>query len=308
MFFRKPRSRRRSGRRSNKRFGTPFSIATVAAFALALLGFNNSDWQKYVPPEVMQPLQELMQKLPQQLPQLPQSSGPLPDVSQGHVQTQFKECPQFFPQQRPPVVPAAMRLRELCYSGFAILHNGNTKTPVFVAERLNRASLERASGVARTDRFFADARLPSAERAELADYRGSGYSRGHMAPAANMASPEAMAQSFSLANMVPQNQTHNAGAWARVEDDTRHYVRRAAGDVYVFTGPLYGVRPQTIGKGKVAVPKQVFKVVYDSSNGRAWAHIQDNSARAKAGPPLSYEEFVQRTGLHLLPEIPTRAP
>src|SRR5690606_35312687 len=57
------------------------------------------------------------------------------------VQTQFSACPQFFPAQRPPVVPAAQGLRELCFSGFAILHSGQTKTPVFVAQRLNRGLL-----------------------------------------------------------------------------------------------------------------------------------------------------------------------
>ena len=53
--------------------------------------------------------------------------------------------------------------------------------------------------------------------------------------------------------MVPQDQTHNGGAWSQIEQDTRKYVMRASGDVYVFTGPVYADKPRTIGSG-VAVP------------------------------------------------------
>ena len=113
-------------------------------------------------------------------------------------------------------------------------------------------------GLRRTDKFYAEARLPRSERAELDDYKGSGYSRGHMAPAGDMSTPDAMAQSFSLANMVPQDQTHNGGAWSQIEQDTRKYVMRASGDVYVFTGPVYADKPRTIGSG-VAVPAYIYK-------------------------------------------------
>ncbi|MPT27795.1 MAG: DNA/RNA non-specific endonuclease [Achromobacter sp.] len=231
-----------------------------------------------------------------------QRSAPmaLPAPNAALVQTTFDACPQFFPNARAPAVPAAQRLREVCFSSFAILHNGQTKTPVFVAERLNRQNLMQAKGQHRTDRFYAEARVPRAERAELDDYRGSGYSRGHMAPAGDMATPEAMAQSFSLANMVPQDQRHNAGPWSRIEQDTRQYVMRAAGDVYVFTGPVYAERPKTIGAG-VAVPTYLYKVVYDATTHRAWVHWQANRADTKAGPPIGYDEFVKRTGLRLLP-------
>lgn len=221
-------------------------------------------------------------------------------ASEHYVQTQFNQCPHFFPKHHYPIVPAQDALRELCFTPFAILHSGQNKTPVFVAQRLNRQMLQQAQNIKRNDRFYEEARLPRAERASLEDYRGSGYDRGHMAPAGDMHNAEAMAQSFSLSNIVPQDSTHNRGAWNKIEQDTRKYIMRAAGDVYVFTGPVYSDNPPTIGARKVAIPSYLFKVVYDETTGKAWVHWHENSAQARAGAPISYAEFVRRTGLHLL--------
>ena len=213
----------------------------------------------------------------------------------------FADCPQFFPGGKPPAAPAKPKLRELCFSEFAVLHSGKTKTPVYVAQRLNAAMLRQGQDLKRSDRFYPEARLPRAERAELSDYKGSGFSRGHMAPAGDMSTPEGKAQSFSLANMVPQDSKQNGGPWARIEKDTRRYIeRRAKGDVFVFTGPIYEGKLATIGQNGVAVPTAVFKLVYDSKTGKSRAHIQDNASTARVGPPVSYEKFVERTGLRLL--------
>lgn len=81
----------------------------------------------------------------------------------------FAQCPQFFANGAPPAITPRPQLRELCYEAFAVLHSGATKTPVFVAQRLNRRLIEDADEK-RAKRFFADARLPSGERAELEDY------------------------------------------------------------------------------------------------------------------------------------------
>lgn len=218
----------------------------------------------------------------------------------------FADCPQFFAHGTPPVIEKRPTDRALCYEAFAILHSGESKTPVFVAQRLNRASVADA-GEKRTNKFFADARLRSAERAALEDYKGSGFDRGHMAPAGDMPNPTAMAQSFSLANMVPQAPEHNRGVWAKdVEAATRKYASRASGDVFVITGPVYSpniAESPSIGTGRVRVPKDLFKLVYDQQRNRAWVYWQENADATKAAAPISYEELVKRTGVKFLPGV-----
>lgn len=303
-------STRNSSPSSFKRLLRNGSVSALVAFAAASCALN-PNWREQLNVEQLKLAQfSLEDVLPSwswpSLPSLPSLLGNLPTI-QGpdgvFVQTSFSSCAGFFPQGSAPVVPEAAVLRELCFTDFAILHSGQYKTPVFVVERLSRSKLSQSSQFKRSDKFYAEARLPQAERAELADYRGSGYSRGHMAPAGDMYSAEGMAQSFSLANMVPQDQRHNAGAWSRIENDTRKYVERAQGDVYVFTGPVYEQPISTIGKGQVAIPRYLYKLVYDSSTGKSWVHWQENSPNTKAGAPISYQEFVNRTGLHLLPHL-----
>ncbi|MDO8176998.1 MAG: DNA/RNA non-specific endonuclease [Undibacterium sp.] len=214
----------------------------------------------------------------------------------------FAECQQFFANGQIPVMPheKQFRTRALCFSTFAVLHSGISRTPVYVAERLNRESLSEAKDNQRTDKFYAEARLPRSERADMDDYKGSGFDRGHMAPAGDMETPEAMAQSFSLANMVPQAPVNNRKAWAGIEKATRKYVMRASGDVFVVTGPIFNARPDTIGANKVWIPNYLFKLVYDPATGRAWAHWLENTDEARPGKPISYGELVERTGIDFI--------
>lgn len=188
----------------------------------------------------------------------------------------FDACRELFPNSKPiPIesVPSHFIPRGLCSDSFAILYSGLTKTPLVVVERLNRSSLHSASDVNRTDDFFADPRLPRSERAELRDYAGSGYDRGHMSAAANQPSTRSMAQSFSLSNIVPQHPQNNRKVWAKLEADTRKFARRAKGPVFVFSGPLFRDGVTTVGKQKVWVPTHLFKLVHDEAGGRSWAYV-----------------------------------
>lgn len=228
--------------------------------------------------------------------------GPINLYAPAQRSSTFDGCKQLFPGGKPiplTVVSADWIPRGLCSDAFAVLYSGKSKTPLVVVERLNRQQIDDADEK-RTNEFFADPRLPASERAYLDDYKGSGYDRGHMAPAGDAPTPTAMAQSFSLANMVPQDATHNRKVWRKVETDTRKYARRAQGDVFVFTGPLFDPGHETIGRNKVWVPTRIFKLVYDQATGRAWAHVLPNTSDARLGKPMDYAGFVKETGLDLL--------
>ena len=220
-------------------------------------------------------------------------------------------CPQFFVNASVPKLPASApaRQRLLCFDAFAVLYSGQSKTPVYVVEKLSRAQLADADGEQRTNKFYEEARLPSADRARLVDFKARiddkgdelRFDRGHMAPAADMPNARAMAQSFSLSNMVPQAPANNRGAWAKsIEQATRKYVMRAAGDVYVFTGPVFTAPVRTLGPNQVWVPRYLYKLVYDPAANRAWAHWIENTDQARASKPISYEELVRRTGIEFL--------
>ena len=211
----------------------------------------------------------------------------------------FSACPQHFPGAV-PAIPWPGRQRALCFEAYAVLHSGESKTPVYTVERLTRSSVDAAKGVKRVDRFYPEARLPGADRAQLADYAGSGFDRGHMAPAGDMPTDSAKAQSFSLANMIPQAPELNQRGWSEIEQSTRKYAERAPGEVFVFTGPAFAQRPKTIGPGKVWVPSQTWKVVYSRGDRRVWAYWLDNVGGKQSLKPISYGEFTQRSGIRLL--------
>ncbi len=59
-----------------------------------------------------------------------------------------------------------------------------------------------------------------------ADYRSSGYDRGHLVPAADMAfSAEAMSATFVMSNISPQARNFNNGVWRELEELTRSWAK-----------------------------------------------------------------------------------
>ena len=163
---------------------------------------------------------------------------------------------------------AAVSTVVLCRNEYISVYDPARKVPLLVAEKLQPAEFD--GSVSRADNFQQDPDLADSQSAGLNDYRGSGYARGHMAPAADFTSTDdAMNESFYLSNMVPQDTGMNSGIWASLESATRSCAKQL-GSVYVLTGPLFEGKAKFIGADKVAVPSSLYKIVVNGNEARAF--------------------------------------
>lgn len=151
----------------------------------------------------------------------------------------------------------------LTYIGFDLGYNEQFEQAAWVAYVLTREEAE-SGDIERTDDFRADTSVLTGS-ATTADYRGSGFDRGHLAPAGDMTWNQlAMSQSFLMTNMSPQRPGFNRGVWRRLENAVRDWAI-AKDSIYVLTGPLFTPSDSLIGENGVGVPGHYFKVLVDLS-------------------------------------------
>lgn len=197
----------------------------------------------------------------------------------------------------------AQKVREVCREGFGSFHSGLAAVPLWSAEQLTAERVRRAKEIDRVDRFFAEPSLPESERAELGHYRGSGFDRGHLAPSADMDTVESQADSFSLANIIPQDPSLNRGLWAHIEATARG-LALAYGEAWVVTGVAFeGGKVRQVG-GRVLVPSAVWKAVYVPSVPAAAAWWAPNEKPGDIFEVISVEELAERTGIQAFPSVP----
>ncbi len=147
------------------------------------------------------------------------------------------------------------------HTGYVLKYNEQFEQAEWVAYQLT--DIEVNGNYERSNNFRKDPHI-SKESATLKDYKGSGYDRGHIIPAADMKwSPDAMSASFFMSNMSPQDPSFNRGIWKKLEGHVRKWAVENR-EIYVVTGPVLIDGPyQYIGVNNVAVPKHYYKVVLD---------------------------------------------
>jgi endonuclease G, mitochondrial len=214
-------------------------------------------------------------------------------------------CPEEFAGGKPPMLvnpKLAAQTTALCFDHYAVLDSGLTRTPLWSAERLTGQAVEDARGVGRVNAFHAERRLPFSERAELSDYVRSGFDRGHMTPSGDMPDARSQRESFSLANVVPQAPRLNRGVWEGIESAMRDLAVQD-GELFVVTGPLFQGSDLQALKGRVLVPTNTFKAVYDPSYGRAGAYVCTNTDEPECRT-VSIDQLRQVSGIDVFPALP----
>ena len=189
-------------------------------------------------------------------------------------------------------------------SSYIVSYNRDTKIPNWVAWHLTANHTD--GPFKRMSNFYEeDVENP---RATLEDYRGSGWSRGHMCPAGdNKWSREAMYDSFSLVNVCPQNSKLNSGVWNSIETDCRRWARQY-GEVYIVCGPVFmNKKHETIGPNEVMVPEAFFKVVLCLMGDPKALGIVVRNKKKKKKKDLYYntvDQVEQITGYDFFPSLP----
>lgn len=190
--------------------------------------------------------------------------------------------------------------------GYDVSYNQEFRLPNWVAWHLTFDHIE---GEARrpSNAWQEDWDVPE-PRANSDDYRGSGWSRGHMCPAGdNKWNAEAMNETFLYSNICPQNASLNSGDWNEIEIQCRRWAQKY-GDIYIVCGPvLYNKMYRTIGHNQVVVPDAFFKVVLclnDTPKRIAFLCKNEGENHKTADYVTTISQVEQITGIDFFPSLP----
>lgn len=195
--------------------------------------------------------------------------------------------------------------QDIEYTGFNVNFNPQKHIPNYVAWELTP---QKAKGtLPRNNKFKPDNNIPGTPT--LDDYRGSGFDRGHMAPAGDMKwDKQAMDDCFYLTNMCPQTSRLNSGRWNDLETLCRKTAIKDS-TLIIICGPILTDRlTRTIGSSKVTVPQRFFKVIYAPYAQQPYmlGFILSNTQLPETLKDASYsiDQIEQITGLDFFSALP----
>lgn len=195
------------------------------------------------------------------------------------------------------------------YAAMTVNFNYSYKVPNCVSYVLTSNMIDITNGPnaehRRNYKFYADPSVRGCP--EWYEYRGSGYDRGHMAPANDMRwSRQSMSDCFLMTNICPQDHDLNGGSWNKLELKIHDWAKRH-GKIIVATGPIFNGNSRRIGQNNdIVVPAGFFKVVLDPGRNRAIGFIYENheGGGGVARHACSVDEVERITGHDFFSALP----
>ncbi|NXA14428.1 ENDD1 protein, partial [Sapayoa aenigma] len=223
----------------------------------------------------------------------------------GHseVVTSFASCPQFFYQKTFPnnalqpanSVQICQRYKNQYF--FATLYDKNRRIPVYSAYiyQLGNAPRPQAwliepqlmgktypEDMEKQSTFLHQSHVSLEDlkksQAVIEDYKKLiGLTHGHLNPSGHQPTYTSKLTTFTLTNVVPQDEKLNNGAWSRYEVGTMSKKSKGCRTTYVIAGAVPGNTP--IPGGRVNKPSHIWSSACceTSTNMKAWAVIAENN-------------------------------
>lgn len=192
------------------------------------------------------------------------------------------------------------------YNGYTVSYDEAARIPAWVAYELTADETNGAIG--RSGKNFRPDDKVKVVQADNNDYRSSGWSRGHMAPAGDFKWDDgAMWDTFFYTNCCPQDEKLNNGSWNVLENKVRTWAR-LFGSVFVVTGPIVGTNQGgKIGSHQITVPDAFFKAILvykdDTYHGIAFVMSNDPTTQRLPEHSLSINELEVLSGLDFFPSL-----
>lgn len=204
-------------------------------------------------------------------------------------------------------LPAGAKVQVLQNPGFVVGYSEARRQPLWVAYRAESLKGRRLGP--RPERFEPDVRVP--RPVTYFDYKGSGYTRGHLAPnylIGKLYGKQGQLATFLLSNISPQKARLNEMVWQRLEEAESDIVAPGAVELWVTAGPVFN-EDRVLKKSGIALPDAFYRIWLDLRDGEPWALAFLVPQGVCGTEPLSMflasvDEIERRTGLDFFAELP----
>ena len=119
----------------------------------------------------------------------------------------------------------------------------------------------------RSPAFHTDAELPASfHHITSAEYKQSGFDRGHMCPSADRTdNAQDNDLVFAMSNIIPQTKDNNEGVWEHLEAYCRE-LAQSGNELLIICGPA-SFDGSRIPNGPVLIPSHTWKIIVEVPNG-----------------------------------------